>query len=58
MLLDLLLILVAVSPLIPTTSFLVRHSGTLYPCGDERLSAWPMHLGASPAGHPHPTPGF
>jgi hypothetical protein len=54
--LDLLLILLAISPLMRTTRFLVRNSGTLYARGDKGITALPARLQAAPAGRPHPAP--
>jgi hypothetical protein len=54
--LDLLLILLAISPLMRTTRFLVRNSGTLYARGDKGITALPVCLQAVLGGRPHPTP--
>jgi hypothetical protein len=54
--LDLLLILLAISPLMRTTRFLVRNSASLYVRGDEGITALPARLQAAPAGQPHPAP--
>jgi len=54
--LDMLLILLAISPLMRTTRFLMRNSGTLYACRDEEITALPARLQATPAGQPHPAP--
>jgi hypothetical protein len=54
--LDILLILLAISPLMHTTRFLVRNSGTLYTRGDEEITALPVCLQAAPASQPHPAP--
>jgi hypothetical protein len=54
--LDLLLILLAISPLMRTTRTLVRESGILYARRDEGITAWPARLQAAPAARPHPAP--
>jgi hypothetical protein len=54
--LDMLLILLAISPLMRTTRFLVRNSGTLYGRRDKGINELPARLQAAPAGQPHPAP--
>ena len=54
--LDLLLILLAISPLMRTTRLLVRNSASLYARGDEGIIAWPARLPAAPAVQSHPAP--
>jgi hypothetical protein len=53
--LDLLLILLAVAPLMSTTSFHLRGSGSLSSHADEAgITAWEPCLQAAPEGQPHP----
>jgi hypothetical protein len=54
--LDILLILLAISPLMHTTRFLARNSGTLYVRGDKGITSLPARLQAAPADQPHPAP--